>query len=253
MTVSGPVLFARYAYPPNALGYCGPGDTRALLEYADAAVADGGLADLARRFEGAWPYLALIAAAAGIADPLDPRVVEAYWLGGPLLDAVPPGLLAAHVEERFQPRARGVADDVALTAAHGGHPHHLFHVFAVYPWVGMLRAGYSVEPLRVLDSCRIRWGTVLTAGADDAVIRSRPLLWTGRSLVLGPPEPQVVRLRADGYGLAPGVRPGDVVSVHWDWVCDVLTERQVARLARSTDEQLAQVAAAPAAVGAVCA
>ena len=27
----GPVLFARYAYPPNALGYCGPDDPAALL------------------------------------------------------------------------------------------------------------------------------------------------------------------------------------------------------------------------------
>ena len=24
--VSGPVLFARYAFPPNQLGYCGPDD-----------------------------------------------------------------------------------------------------------------------------------------------------------------------------------------------------------------------------------
>src|SRR5664280_3349887 len=56
----GPVLFARYAYPPNSLGYCGPGDPSALLE----AAADGtdvvGLGHLAARFEGAWPYLQLL-------------------------------------------------------------------------------------------------------------------------------------------------------------------------------------------------
>ena len=49
----GPVLFARYAYPPNSLGYCGPGDPSALLD----AAADGtdlvGLGHLAARFEGA--------------------------------------------------------------------------------------------------------------------------------------------------------------------------------------------------------
>ena len=45
---AGPILFARYAYPPNALGYCGPADSGALLEYAAGPVSDAGLAALAR-------------------------------------------------------------------------------------------------------------------------------------------------------------------------------------------------------------
>ena len=68
----GALLFARYAYPPNALGYCGAGENRTLLEYGEAGVSDGGLVQLARSFEGAWPYLELIAGANGIDDPLDP-------------------------------------------------------------------------------------------------------------------------------------------------------------------------------------
>ena len=87
----GPLLFARYAYPPNALGLCGADTPRTLLEYGDAHASDGGLAELARTFEGAWPYLELIAGANGLADPLDPRVVEAYWVGNELLDRVRPG------------------------------------------------------------------------------------------------------------------------------------------------------------------
>src|ERR1039458_5353739 len=85
----GPLLFARYAYPPNALGYCGPGDSQSLLELgADPGSVgnDEGLRRLARRFEGAWPYVELIAAANRIEDPLDLRVVEAYWIGNELLD-----------------------------------------------------------------------------------------------------------------------------------------------------------------------
>ena len=42
--VSGPALFARYAYAPNALGYCGPNDPSALLESA----ALGGPTDISR-------------------------------------------------------------------------------------------------------------------------------------------------------------------------------------------------------------
>ena len=81
-------LFARYAYPPNERGFCGPADHRQLLEYRAAGVTDAGLAELARSFTGPWPYLTLLAGAAGIADPFDYRVVEAYWVGSSLLDRV---------------------------------------------------------------------------------------------------------------------------------------------------------------------
>jgi len=70
------VLLGGYAYPPDALGYCGPGDARALPEYAAA---------------------------------------------------------------------------------------------------GLLRAGCAVEPLRMLDSCRIRWGAVFDIGTDHAVISAQPI------------------------------------------------------------------------------
>ena len=74
---SGPVLFARYAYPPNELGYCGPSDPSALLEGATQGERVEFLAHLAQQFEGAWPYLELIAGCSGVADPLDREVVEA--------------------------------------------------------------------------------------------------------------------------------------------------------------------------------
>ena len=46
----GPLLFARYAYPPNELGYCGGDDHRALLEQTSAGVVDGGLRHTLRGF-----------------------------------------------------------------------------------------------------------------------------------------------------------------------------------------------------------
>ncbi|HWD82076.1 MAG TPA: DUF6390 family protein, partial [Kribbella sp.] len=117
---AGPLLFARYAYPPNALGYCGPEDSGELLEYAGSAVSDRGLAAIAQRFLGAWPYLSLIAAASG-RDPLDPEVVEAYWVGNRLLGKVPGRLLAAHLSDRFDRRGHQLSDPVQL-AVLGGRP-----------------------------------------------------------------------------------------------------------------------------------
>ncbi|MGP8065881.1 MAG: DUF6390 family protein, partial [Acidimicrobiales bacterium] len=62
----GPILFARYAYPPNALGYCGPADHTALLGAASEGDDLRELTHLASRFEGAWPYLELIAGCNGL-------------------------------------------------------------------------------------------------------------------------------------------------------------------------------------------
>jgi hypothetical protein len=39
--VPGPVLFARYAFPPNSHGYCGPNDHTAFFEYGVAGEQPG--------------------------------------------------------------------------------------------------------------------------------------------------------------------------------------------------------------------
>jgi hypothetical protein len=239
--MNGALRFARYAYPPNALGYCGPGDSAALLGYAGAGEADGGLVALARQFAGAWPYLALIAAANGHADPLHPAVVEAYWLGGAPLERVPPGLFAAHLRDRFEERAGRHFPDLAGLAVLGGRPHHNFHVFAVYPWVGLLRAGRSEEPMRVLDSCRVSWGRVLALHGGLAEVRSPRLAWDGRRLTVGTPTVRTAVVAVAGESLTPTVDVGDDVSLHWDWICEVLAPRQLAALRRYTTSQLSLV------------
>jgi hypothetical protein len=244
--IPGALLFARYAYPPNALGYCGADENRTLLEYGEAGVADGGLVQLARSFEGAWPYLELIAGANGIDDPLDPRVVEAYWVGSPLLERVDGRSLHAHLDERFRRRAGRAWDLLAGAVPEGGVPHHDFHVFGVYPWVGLLRSGDPTEPLRVLESCRITPGRVQEVDGDTVTVAARPLLWDGRNLRLGPARPRRAAWRRDGLGFLADLGPGDRVSLHWDWVCDRLTPRQAATLARYTRRMLALANRAPA-------
>ena len=48
----------------------------------------------------------------------------------------------------------GLREHVVDAVAAGAVPHHCFHVFAVYPWLGLLRTGVVDEPLRILDQCR---------------------------------------------------------------------------------------------------
>jgi hypothetical protein len=38
-----------------------------------------------------------------------------------------------------------------------------------------------------------------------------------------------------------GLKPGDWVSLHWEWVCDRLTAAQLGRLRRYTERHLAIV------------
>lgn len=244
---SGALLFARYAYPPNAMGYCGPDAAAELLERAagGAGGADDGLRRLARGFEGAWPYLELIAAANRIRDPLDRRVVEAYWIGNTLLDRVPPAMTAASLEHRFRDRTGERSWERLVAAVPGAQPHHSFHVFGVYPWLGLLRGGRVDEPLLVLDRCRIRWGQVVAVAGDGAVVRSRPLKWDGRVLSEGPPRDEQVVIARDGYGLAGPLVAGDWCALHWDWVCERLDRRRLAALQARSRRQLAVVNALP--------
>ncbi|HZU79508.1 MAG TPA: DUF6390 family protein [Acidimicrobiales bacterium] len=226
----GAVLFARYAFAPNALGYCGPGDPELLFGLAADGRDGNGLRTLSARFDGAWPYLQLIAGCNGLADPLDPRVVEAYWVGNALLDAVPASMVLASLSERFERRAGDDFAQVRSLVAQGVGPHHSLHVFGVYPWIGLLRSGMEGPPLVVLDRCRIRWGTVTEVAGDVVTVRSRRLGWVGSRLVLGDEEEEQARRSIDGTSLTSDLAPGDVVSLHWDWVCDRLSNDAARRL-----------------------
>jgi uncharacterized protein DUF6390 len=229
--ITGPLLFTRYAFPPNERGLCGPADTASLRGYATAGETDPGLVRLAGQFAGAWPYLQLIAAANGIADPLDRRVVDAYWVGNSLLDNVRVAEYGAFLDERFRRRAGRGWDPIAAAVPAGALPHHSFHVFCVYPWTGLLRAGRREPSLHVLDSCRISWGWVVAV--DPVVVLRRPLTWDGRQLTLGPPVPCQV-----GAGFVAGLRPGEWVSLHWNSVCDRLAPSRLRSLRRYSDRHL---------------
>jgi len=267
---SGPVLFARYAFGPNRLGLCGPEDWRSLLELGAAGAAasagsDGGrpgtrdaapanpdartralvtdidhsLRDLAARFEGAYPYLELIARAHGISDVMDRRVVDAYWIGNTLSDQVDPGLMLQSMDTRFRAQLSPEAWRwLEGKPQAGGRPTHAFHVFDVFPRVGLMRGGAVTDAIKLMDSCRIRWGRVLEVKGEQLLVNAVPLRLVEGKLVLGEARPQAVRRWLDGTGFVSDVEIGDVVSLHWDWACEVLSPARLDALQRRTTHQL---------------
>ena len=121
-------------------------------------------------------------------------------------------------------------------------PHHTFHVFAVYPWLGLLRTGVVDEPLHVLDQCRTTPALVQSIDGDGARVLPRPLVWDGGALELGPPDVTRRALaRRRACASSRHRAPGDWVSLHWDFVCDRLTRSSAARLAFETRRTLAAV------------
>lgn len=233
-SLSGPLMFIRYGFMPNRLQYCGGPENETLFGYALEGVVDPGLSPLLRRFTGALPYLQLIARSNGIADPFDARVVEAYWLGNELLDGVEVRRLYDALKERFgkqlSPR---MLELVAGKAPAGAQPHHSFHVFDVHSRVGELE-----HSLPTMDSCRISWGRVVAASGAELTVERQPLVLLDGKLALGPQQRESALRQVDGKGFVDMAVPGDWVSLHWGWVCEVLDERRRSLLERFTDKHL---------------
>lgn len=234
----GPLLFARFAFPPNRLGLCGPETGGTLPERVRSGRPDPELRRIAEGFEGAYPYLQLIAAANEVADPLDPCVVEAYWLGNDLLAAPRPRARFDDLTDRF--RDRTAAREWPWLAAKAGSDsvvHHSFHVLEILPRIGLIRGGLPPDLMGVLERCLVRPGRV-AAVADGAIdVGLRPLEMHDGVLRFGTPRLQ--RLTpSDGETFGDRLLPGDDVAVHWDRICGRLDPAQATRLTAVTQRNL---------------
>jgi hypothetical protein len=229
----GAEMFARYAHAPNALGYCGPP--------LGATLRDGSVEDVrlaATKFSGAWPYLRVLSVLTGIADPLDYRLVESYWLGGGVGANLDAGEFFDALLAIIGPQAgrywSHLTPDLAFEAA----GNHCFHVFGVYPWTRFLGRGMDEQPLSVLDNCRITWGTVLSRDSDDVEVMCQGLAWDGQALTLSEPSARRLDVWSDGYSAVPDVAVGDEIAIHWGRLCGRLQPDQIEALADSTTRQL---------------
>ena len=232
----GAEMFARYAYAPNALGYCGPP--------LGATLRDGSVDDVRRaatKFSGAWPYLRVLSMLTGVADPLDYRLVESYWLGGGIGAHLDPGEFFDALLAIIGPQAGRYWSHLTADLACEAAGNHCFHVFGVYPWTRFLGPGATSRdehPLGVLDNCRITWGTVVSRDGAAVEVMCRRLMWDGHALALSEPSLRLLDVWADGYSAVPDVAVGDQVAMHWGRLCGRLQRGQLRALADSTDRQL---------------
>lgn len=231
----GRLLFAHYAFMPNKLGYCGGADSQALLDYCVNNEADAGIEQLIRQFQAAYPYLCFISQSNGISNPFDRRVVEAYWIGNSLLENVGMSQYYDFLRDKMGPRmSKKALEQVIGKLPSGAHPHHSFHVLDVSMKTGALK-----ESIEELDSCRISWGEVKSVEGSEIVVSYRPLALLNSKLALGESTERRAFYKVQDQSYLDQPEPGDLVSMHWNWVCDRLTEAQASRLKRQTEHHIA--------------
>ena len=157
--LAGALTCARYSFAPNYYHYCGPDTGGEFGAYLKEELADQRLLDHLSKFETLYPYLKAIAEANGISDPLDPKVVEAYWVGNSLLEKVTPKALHVALTEKQNLPKRLTKNEMKWLLPkidRQARLHHSFHVFNVFTRTGHHTVAHTVDSM---DQCRIGWGS----------------------------------------------------------------------------------------------
>lgn len=221
---SGLQLCSRYAFAPNLFHYCGPEKQSDLLGYLHENQTDKGLAEILSQFDTMYKYLLLIASENGLHDPFDRRVVEAYWLGNALTLNVKKSAFVSQIDDALSVRKRMKSSEflsLATSLMSHGMPTHTDHVLSIY-----IRTGHHAitHTLHTMDQCRISWGKVKSVNELTAIASVSPLIYENESLHLGVPQLKTLTC----VDVLPTV--GDWVSIHWGYVCAILSESHVKNL-----------------------
>ncbi len=236
-------MFAKYAFPPNVLQFCGPVETGSIFESFKGDEKVPEIKNLLLQFSGAVPYLQLIAGSNGIKDIFDERVVEAYWLGNNLLKNVEVKDIYSHIENRFK-KGMGKNDWHWLVAGSvpKARPFHGFHVFDIYRRAGLIRSGNKDNVLETMDKCRIGWGKVESVDLSD---KNKKNLFFGIALIIYNPLEffeKKIRFGGDTAGkfflTDKLIKKGDEVAFHWDYICGKITPIQKRNLEYWTNYHL---------------
>ena len=242
--MDGVALASRFSIATNRLNYCGPAEAEPALYRA--IVSGQGDAEARRALEGfeaLWPYLEAIGKKHGL-DPLDAKVVEAYWIGNELLDSFGRDDFRKILDGL---RGRGlpasVAERLNQNLPKEPIPHHMFHVAFVG---GGAVTGHVPTTLANIESCRPTWATVFARGPELLhVIRSSLRAENGR-LAWGQDRPE--KLVYDPR-VVPDVQPGWSVVVHWHWPALILSATQLTSLRDVTERSIAAANEALPAMG----
>jgi hypothetical protein len=202
------------------------------------SAVDPDLTRILSQFETMYPYLVHIARANRIKDPLDDRVVEAYWIGNSLLDRVDKQSFYEHLVDGLGLKKKLgrsftiVEDKIGM----GALPHHSFHVLDVWRRTGHVEKEHTLESM---DDCRISWGSVEQVSGPFIEVSRAPLLYENGELLLGAPIAARYARRLESDYEIEQLKRGDLVTIHWGIICERITLRQAANLDKYTRRHIA--------------
>ncbi len=232
---------AIYAYPPCSLKLCGQRDqesSKILFQFLtnNSSKLEPKVINILKKFEAAFPYYQLIAKKNNIDNPLNERVVEAYWIGNELLehnyqndlqqlilnDFCQPGLLSTQ-------RAKEKAAEVPADAI----PHHSFHVLILGSVTG--RVQFSD---RLFDLCCVNSGKIIEVNSDSVIIAYSPLLYRQGKFNYG----AITKREIDWNKLiTPPLKVGQLVTTHWNQVCEIVDQITAKHLQHYTEINITAV------------
>ncbi|OGC70735.1 MAG: hypothetical protein A3D65_05780 [Candidatus Lloydbacteria bacterium RIFCSPHIGHO2_02_FULL_50_13] len=236
--MDGILRCSRYAFGPNRLHYCGPDRNSQLYANIKEGAVDPDLTRILSQFDTMYPYLVHIAAANKIKDPLDDRVVEAYWIGNALLDRVDKQLFYRHLVEGLNLKKK-LGSSFALVEekiGQGAVPHHSFHVLDIWQRTGHIEREHTLESM---DECRVSWGVVESVSGPFVSVFRDPLLYIDKKLSLGLPRPVRYARKLESDYEIEQLKQGDIVSIHWGVICERITPKQATALKKYTVRHIA--------------
>jgi len=226
--MSGYKLALIYGYTPNLLGLCGPrkkSEKKIISDFIlGKKIPKKKIEKIIRDFRAAYPYFQLISKSNNIKNPMNNKAVMAYWLGNEYLEKVR--------EKDFKEFAKKTFS--LKKFPRGSVPHHSFHVLNIGRIGGKLNEN-------LLDVCLVKWGKVrqIANGKSQKVkvlvSGYEPLEKKNGKFYLGKPtEKEVVWNKL----LAPELKVGDWVSIHWENVMEKLTRKDLENLKKYTEINL---------------
>ncbi len=230
--MSGARLAILYGYVPCQLGLCGPEDGKKRKIISRYLQGEGRLEKkiekILQEFKGAYPYYQLIARSNKIKNPLDKKVVEAYWIGNNFLDKVRVADFKRMIRDSFVPLgkiSKKKADDLSKNSL----PCHNFHVL----FLGSVTGRVKLEG-KLLDVCRVSWGKVKNISREILTVEYRPVEIKKRPKL----AKSVIKKIKWNKNILPKVNVGDWVSIHWNTAIQVLKPKEIENLDKYTNKIL---------------
>jgi len=196
-----------YSIPPNRLGYCGPSESWNTLQEFVSSPSGQKIPQtkaILQKFNALYPYLELIAEANSL-QPFDLEVVEAYWLGNPLLKNVPRSAIQKTILS-FQKLGlpRSIAEQKASQLPEGMLPHHSMHVL----YINFISQKVSAL-VQNLSNCLIQWGEVRETLSQGISIKGIELISESGELKLR----EKTKTVENPFSIP--LQQGDQITVHW--------------------------------------